>query len=321
MTTGFLLGKFMPPHAGHVYLGSFAESYCDRLTILACSLPGDPIPGDLRFRWMKALFPKARVVHLSESTPQEPAEHPDFWAIWKAHCRRAHPEPIDFVFASESYGHRLAQEVGARFVPVDPDREATPVSARLIRSDPHRHWHFIPGVVRPYYLKRICLFGPESTGKTTLARQLAAHFATCHVPEYGRIYTDRFGTACTADDLVAIARGHTASTAAALQHARRYLFLDTDPLLTALWAEMLLGKRVPALDAFRDHADLYLLCDIDIPWVDDGSRYFQDMASRGRFFDICRRELDERSLPFAVISGPDRLGSAISAIGRAFPAA
>src|SRR5690606_31042793 len=68
---GFVLGKFMPPHAGHVYLCDFGRAYVEELTILVCSLPDDLIPGKLRFQWMKEMFPTARVVHCEEIVPQE----------------------------------------------------------------------------------------------------------------------------------------------------------------------------------------------------------------------------------------------------------
>ncbi|MDP6816389.1 MAG: adenylyltransferase/cytidyltransferase family protein, partial [Alphaproteobacteria bacterium] len=115
---GFLLGKFLPPHLGHVYLCDFATAYADELSILLCSLPDDPIPGDLREGWLRRMFPAARLLRLADPVPQEPADHPDFWAIWRELIGRLHPEPIDFVFASEAYGRRLAAEVGGRFVPV-----------------------------------------------------------------------------------------------------------------------------------------------------------------------------------------------------------
>ncbi|MCK4867652.1 MAG: AAA family ATPase, partial [Alphaproteobacteria bacterium] len=194
MTRGFLLGKFLPPHDGHVFLCDFARAYCDELTILVCTLEDDPIPGALRFQWMRELFPDCRVLHLAEDVPQEPADHPEFWDIWRGIVQRFHREPIDFVFASEDYGNRLAAEVGARFVPVDIPREAVPVSGEAIRADPFANWRYIPPPVRPYFAKKICIFGPESTGKTTLARDLAARLETVHVPEYGRVYTDTFGT-------------------------------------------------------------------------------------------------------------------------------
>src|SRR5690242_12083484 len=108
MTRGFLLGKFMPPHNGHVTLCDFAKSYCDGLTVLVCTRPSEPIDGNLRLAWMRELCPETRVVHYDREVPQEPSEHPDFWTIWRGIVRGVHPEPIDLVFASEDYGSRLA---------------------------------------------------------------------------------------------------------------------------------------------------------------------------------------------------------------------
>lgn len=322
MTHGFLLGKFMPPHNGHVLLCEFATAYVDTLTILVCSLPDDPIPGALRHRWMAKLFPHARVAHLDRpDVPQLPEDHPAFWHIWRGIVNEFDDRPIDCVFASESYGHRLAQEVGARFVPFDLARAAAPVSGTAVRADPFRNWRYLPPPVRGYFSKRVCLFGPESSGKTTLANDLAKALDTICVSEYGRIYTENFGVDCTADDLRRIAAGHDAATKALRQHANRVLLCDTDPLLTALWSQMLLGKRDPELDAFNDYADLYLLTDIDMPWSDDGTRYFPEATRRKIFFDLCRAELEARRLPYVLISGPParRLQIALAAIDAHFP--
>src|SRR6476620_7186966 len=100
MTTGMLLGKFMPPHLGHVYLGEFAARSVDQLTIVVCSLASEPIPGELRFAWMRELFPFSNVVHLTDDLPQTPEEHPDLWPLWRAALRRVLPDRRDCVFAS-----------------------------------------------------------------------------------------------------------------------------------------------------------------------------------------------------------------------------
>ena len=316
MTRGFILGKFMPPHNGHVLLCETARALVDSLTILVCWLPDDPIPGPLRLAWMRDLFPDCRVIGHDAMAPQEPADHPDFWAIWRGIVHTAHPEPIDRVFASEAYGARLAAEVGAQFHPIDPGREAVPVAASAIRTDPWRAWRYLPPVVRPYYARTICLHGPESTGKSTLLPLLATHYETCAVPEYGRTWCEQFGIDLTMADLVEIARTHDAMTHAALRQCNRRLFLDTDPLMTAVWADMLFGTRDPWFDAWRNTADLYLLLDIDLPWIDDGTRMFGSPAERRRFFDLSRAELDRRGVRYAVIGGqgPDRLDAALAAI-------
>ena len=313
---GFLLGKFMPPHAGHVLMCETAAALVDELTILVCWLPDDPVPGPSRLQWMREMFPRCRVVPYDAIVPQEPSESPDFWPIWRAIVTAAHPEPIDLVFASETYGAQLAAKVGARFHPVDPGREAAPVSASAIRADPWGNWSFLPAPVRPYYARSICLHGPESVGKSTLAAGLARHYRTRFVPEYGRIWCEQFGTGCSMDDLLWIARTHDAMTRAALRQCNRRLFLDTDPLMTAVWAEMMLGRRDPWFDAWDGVADLYLLLDIDAPWVQDGTRLFGDAAVRRRFMDLCRAELDRRGVRWVLVDGPmgQRLTRAIEAI-------
>lgn len=320
MSRGFILGKFMPPHAGHLFLCEFARAYSDQVTVLVCALDREPIPGAIRLEWMKELVPWARVVFLGHDVPQEPADHPDFWKIWREIVREFHLEPIDHVFASDAYGLRLAQEVGAAFVPVDPGRCAFPISGTQVRQNPFAAWEYLPPPVRAYYAKRICVFGPESSGKSTLAQSLASYFSTVMVPEYGRAYTDAFGVECSAADLLCIAEGQAAAMAAGARHANRILITDTDPVLTAVWAQMLLGVRMPELDNVAA-SDFYLLTGIDIPWTDDGTRYFPDMPTRRRFFELCEAELNRRSLPFVRIAGgmEARLRDSVQAITARYP--
>ena len=303
MTTGMLLGKFMPPHLGHVYLGEFAGRYVDRLTIVVCSLDREPIPGDLRFRWMRELFPVDNVVHLTDELPQEPAEHPDFWDLWRSALTRVLPGRPDYVFASEDYGWRLAEELGAVFVPVDAARSAVPVSGTAVRTDPRANWAYIPRCVRPYFVKRVCVFGPESTGKTTLARRLADHYCTAWVPEYARTLLEARGGVVAAEDMERIARGQAASEDALARNATHILITDTDPLATLVWSDVLFGIVPEAVRSLADTraADLYLLTDADVPWVADPVRYLPDGGQA--FFDRCRAELDARDRRYVVVRG------------------
>jgi len=138
------------------------------------------------------------------------------------------------------------------------------------------------------------------------------------VPEYGRTYCEQYGLSLQMDDLVAIGRTHAAMTRALLRQCNQRLVLDTDPLMSAVWADMLFGRRDPWFDAFQDTADLYLLLDIDMPWIDDGTRFFGDEERRRRFFDLSRAELDRRGLNYRVIGGPPeaRFERAIEAIAE-----
>ncbi len=320
MTRGFLLGKFLPPHNGHLLLCEAARALVDELTILVCWLPDDPIPGEQRLAWMRALVPDARVVGHGAVVPQAPEDHPDFWAIWRGIVRDAHPDPIDRVFASEAYGHRLATELGAKFHPVDPERLAWPVSGTAARADPWAHWPSLPRPVRAHFARTVCLHGPESTGKSMLSAALAAHYRTLHVPEYGRSWCAEHGNAPSPDDLIDIARTQDAMAMSMRGDCDRLLILDTDRLMTIVWGQMLHGRRDPRLEAGGMPADLYLMLEGDVPWIDDGTRLFGDHVVRRRFADICRNELSRRGVAWAAIAGPfdDRLSRAIAAIDAHF---
>ena len=320
MTRGFILGKFMPPHEGHRLLCEVARARVDQLTILVCSLPDDPIPGALRHAWMRELFPDCRVLHHDAVVPQAPEDDPDFWPIWRGIARAAHPEPIDYVFASEAYGARLATELGAVFHPVDPDRSIVPVSGTAVRADPYGHWPFLPPPVRAHHARRICLHGPESVGKSALAGQLAAHLRTVQVPEFGRTWCATHGTDLTMDGLLVIGRTQHAMAQAAARRCNGWLVLDTDPLMTAVWADMMLGRRDPWFGAWQDMADLYLLLDIDLPFIDDGLRLYGAADARRRFFDLCQAELERRGVRWRLVrgAGQARFDNALAAIRDVF---
>jgi len=315
MRRGFLLGKFLPPHAGHLFLCNTASALVDELTVLVCTLDRDPIPGATRFGWMQEMLPCARVLHFDRVVPQEPSEHPDFWNIWKALCLEMHPEPIDTVFGSEPYVERLAAELGARPLILDPGRLAFPVSGSAIRSDPAANWAMIPPAVRPWFQRRICLFGPESTGKTTLTVALADRYRTLYVPEYGRVYDGlKRGAPWGAEDFERIAEVHRAVRRSVAAQAGPVLFEDTDPLLTQVWERMLTGSSAPW--RVSDPADLYLLLDTDIPWRDDGTRYFGRKPEREAFRAACLSALEGTGVRFRLIrgSGLERLGNCVSAV-------
>jgi HTH-type transcriptional regulator, transcriptional repressor of NAD biosynthesis genes len=286
LTHGMLLGKFLPPTQGHAYLVDFARACCDKLTVLVCTLPDEPIPGALRAAWMREMFPRCEIVHYAEIVPQTPEEHPRFWEIWRRLIRGAVPGPIHRVFASEPYGDRLAAELGAEFVPVDVYRRAVPVSARAVRADPMAHWRFIPPVVRPYFLRRVRIVGPESTGKSTLTAELAARFNTCFAEEYARPLLEPKAGRCALEDIPRIARGQRASEEALARQANRVLFCDTDLTTTVIWSELLFGECPDWIraEAAARRYDLTLLLDVDVPWVDDNQRHFPER----------RRELFER---------------------------
>lgn len=296
MRRGFLLGKFMPPHAGHVSLIEAAKRLVDELTILVCSLPDDPIPGQLRLEWTRSMFPGCRVVWHGAPAPQSPEDNPSFWPIWRRIVAKAHPEPIDYLFAGEDYGAELAHQVGGLFVPLGARVLSTDqaglggLTSTAVRADPWKHWQFLPAPVRNHYALTICVHGVESVGKSMLAERLAAHYSTVLVPEYGRTHCETYGTDCREQDLLLIGNAQQAMIEAARPWCNKLLIADTDALMTAAWSQMMIGYAPDELICHRQ-ADLYLLLGTDAPFIDDGTRVYGEPEVRARFDRVAREVL------------------------------
>jgi NadR type nicotinamide-nucleotide adenylyltransferase len=322
---GFILGKFLPPHAGHVALIRSATALVDELTILLCALPDDPIPGPTRLEWMRWLFPACRIAyHDDPSTPQAPEEDPRFWRTWADIVRHHHPEPIDRLFAGEAYGAELARHLAAFFVPLGgrvlgADRKGLGgLSGSAIRADWWANWEWMPTPVRSHYSLSVVLHGVESVGKSVLATRLAEHYATVMVPEYGRAHCEAHGTDCREEDLTLIGLAQQAEIEAARPWCNRLLVADTDALMTAAWSQMMIGFVPDQLMCHRK-ADLYLMLAADVPFVDDGTRVFGEPRARARFDTIARDVLRLTRAPVVEISGGDheaRFAAATAAIDR-----
>jgi NadR type nicotinamide-nucleotide adenylyltransferase len=273
------------------------------VVVVVGSLAREPIPGELRWRWVRRMYPDLTILHLTDENPQEPHEHPDFWDIWRESLLRILPHRPDYVFASETYGFKLAGVLGAMFVPVDVHREIVPVSGTMIRQDPIKYWEYLADCARPHFVRRVCIVGPESTGKSTLARRLAEHFGTVCVPEYARGLIDLQDGRCERDDFHRIARGQLAAEDALAEQANRVLICDTDLMTTTLWAEIFYGQCpewIRRKSREREY-DLYLVTDTGVPYVKDPQRNHPER--REWFRDRCLAELADRGCAWRLIGG------------------
>jgi nicotinamide riboside kinase len=153
-----------------------------------------------------------------------------------------------------------------------------------------------------------------------MGEALAARLDCELIGEYGRDYCEAHGTDLSMADLLEIASVQTRLIEDALSRAERWVVADTDALMTAVWADMMLGERDPWFDRFGQTADLYLLLDIDLPFLDDGLRLYGGTAERRRFFELCRNELERRGVAWALVSGTGntRVENALAAIRAAF---
>jgi NadR type nicotinamide-nucleotide adenylyltransferase len=188
-------------------------------------------------------------------------------------------------------------------------------------------------------IKKIVAIGPESTGKSLLCTQLAAHYSTAWCPEYAREYLLKNGMNYTYDDLLTIAKGQINLEEALLNawsqnlsHEKNDqiiqdpsetgtpLFIDTDMYVMKVWSEFVFGNcHRYILDQIveRDY-DLYLLCNIDLPWVKDELREYPDLESRQRLYAIYKDILINQEVPWVEINGQndERIQSAIKAVDK-----
>ena len=154
---------------------------------------------------------------------------------------------------------------------------------------------------------QICVTGPECTGKTTLAHRLAAHFRAELVPEAARLYAERVNRALTPDDVELIATEHITMADDA---ARRVIdrgggtvILDQDLVSTVVYGEDYyhFSSEWLSTESRRRHAQLYLLCDVDVPWVNDGIR--DRPINRESMYTLFASALAALDLPVAGIHG------------------
>lgn len=327
---GLVIGKFYPPHAGHLYLASAAARHCDQVTVVCMAASQESIALDLRVAWLREALAEHANVIVSGIVDDVPVDYQDP-AVWQAHedlMREAvanadqvraqqeadtgttagpspGPWPVDAVFTSEGYGEELARRFEAVPVCLDPVRALYPVSGTAVRADPVTHWDLLPPAVQAWLCLRVVIVGAESTGKTTLAANLARHYRqqpgvfarTRWVPEFGREHSQdklaiargrakQAGLAAPGPgpdqldwdscEFEFIARRQKAQEDAAARQSGPLLVCDTDAFATGLWHERYMGAPLPALAPLATPASphrLYLLSDVQtVPFVQDGLR-------------------------------------------------
>ncbi|HEY9195452.1 MAG TPA: AAA family ATPase [Mucilaginibacter sp.] len=321
MKRGLVLGKFMPLHKGHVALIDFALQHCDELIILISASESEQIPGEIRLNWVKETYKhddRAKPVLLNYDEvllPNTSVSSEGVSKLWADYLKIQLP-PVDIIFASEAYGAYMGRFLNCGSMIFDEPRKIVPVSATQIREAPFAYWEFLPDAVKPYYTKKVCLYGTESTGKTTFAQKLAAHFNTVFVPEMARDileHTDQ----CTEQDLQAIAGLHAQAINEQLKQANKLLFVDSDLNITRSYSRFLFNKKleVPRWIEEANRSDLYLYLDADAPYVQDGTRLTE--AERNKLDESHADELNNQGISFILIQGNNwdtRFDSCVDAV-------
>ena len=182
-------------------------------------------------------------------------------------------------------------------------------------------------------LKKIVIIGPESTGKSTLCEKLASHYQTNWCPEYAREYLLAHGTNYTYDNLLDIAKGQVALEEKYIKeveenqafqnfplttHHSPLLFIDTDMYVMQVWCNFVFGKTHSWIlnQQLQRKYDLYLLCNVDLPWVKDELREYPDLARREKLYNIYKEIMLNQPVPWVDISGnyEERFQKAVAAV-------
>lgn len=303
MKRGLAIGKFMPVHKGHLALIDFATKQCDSLIVSMSYTNQDPIPSDIRLQWLQQLLqsnPKIQVEISLDDFDDESLPLEERTKIWAAFIKKRFPK-IDVLISSEEYGIPFAQHLDVPHILFDQARNQVPVSATLIRQHPLRYWDFIPSIVQPYFVKKICFYGPESTGKSVMAKRFAEIFQTEFVPEVAReiVSSNEF----TIEDIIRIGKAQTERVVEKTKIANKFIFCDTDLITTQIYCRHYLKIVPPILYQLEKQItyDTYFLFDIDVPWVEDGLR---DLGTqRAKMFDAFKDELEKRGISYTLVKG------------------
>lgn len=309
---GLVLGKFMPCQIGHLYLIDIAAEQCETTHVMVCSDLSQPIPGELRYKWLLQTYrnhPEIKIIWCTDENPQYPEDCDTIDNFYKKYWVPSvynHVKELDVVFTSEHYGDEFADYLGVKHEQVDQPRGHYAVSATAIRTDPYSNWRYIPKVVRPYFTKRVVIMGTESTGKSTLTKKLSYYYNSYYVKEYGRIYCENIGRTdnLVQKDFDTIANMHNIEINNKLEKGSKVLFVDTEAMTTKIFGEMYVKNFDPEYInkiISNQKFDLYFVMDIDVPWVDDGSRDFPHLREQHKARII--KELTDRNIPYVLIGG------------------
>jgi NadR type nicotinamide-nucleotide adenylyltransferase len=331
MSSALVVGKFYPPHAGHVLLVQRALQARGRVVVLCLGSARDTYTPWQRARALAAdlvaagLNPGAVEIRAGlDETPFDLDSEP----VWRSHVEifRSHlkaGDDVDLLVSSEAYGDELADRLGLAHLCADLDRRAVPVSASDIRADPLAHWDDLGPGTRRMLTARVVVVGAESTGTTTVACELAARLRArggawercTWVPEYGHELTEAKQERAAAvtgvrplsvewdvDDFAEVVRVQGERERAALAEGGPVLVCDTDAFATPVWERRYLGDAARLDASTLGEGDVYLLTHHEgVPFVQDGTRDGEHL--RAWMTDGFASALVGHGKPWAVLTG------------------
>ena len=317
----------MPPTTGHLQLLQFANSLAaDGVVAIINTQPHEPFPVERVAALKQAIErtgmgKRVTLIHYDKAIEQNPSA-PGFWDMWRTMLVDFGITDQDIIVASERYGKKLAEITGTEFFPYDIDRTINSAKGTPIRNDPSAHFANIILEFQPYLRTRITVFGAESTGKTTLSRELAQALNATWLFEYARPYLEETVNEITPRSMTAIWQGQRAlQEHANIISASSFIVQDTDLFSTVgYWSfphwQSVIGTCPQGLidDAIRLKSDLYIITKSNIPFEADPLRYGGDKreGSDEYWLTLCK----QYDLPYVILdtaNQAERLTQALAA--------
>jgi HTH-type transcriptional repressor of NAD biosynthesis genes len=233
------------------------------------------MPPELRLSWLGYICKS--IPNVEVHSIEDAYYNYDFIKMVPQH-RKLMPH-IDKVFTSEPiYDFAIRQcYPEAEHVILDAARSAVKCSATAIRKDPFANWQYLDNIVRAFFSKKILITGIESTGKSTMVKLLADHFGGEQVQEVGRDYCLKYGNKLTLELFYMIAMEHHLKQVEAAERGSKYVFVDTDAVVTNYYRKAYLdGRRLTTFCKEiieRERYDKILYLEPTVPWVEDGLRF------------------------------------------------
>lgn len=286
MTKALVLMKAMPPTKGHKALIEFASHMASETTVLVDMASNEPF----REQRILAIMAMCRnLTNIREVRPQfitmeaqQESDDPNFWDTWTNFLKPF--QGYDYVIGSEDYCFKVAEIIGARYIPYDPNRELINICASDIRINLWDRFNDIAVEFQNEIRQTVTVFGAESTGKTTLSKELAKALNGHWVFEWARPYLETVGTEINVQSMTDIWNGQWAVESMAMAKTDKpFIVRDTDLFSTVgyweqpHWQESL-GPVPEDLiqEATLNKADLYIITKSNIPFEEDPLRYGGD---------------------------------------------
>jgi len=317
-TVGFLGGKFLPFHLGHVYAIISASNYVDKLYVVLsssenrdrelCERDGIKyIPAEVRLSWIGENLndlENIKIIHIKDDAWDNDYD----WEAGANMIKKAINEPIDYVFSSETNYNEYFKKYypDAKHIVINEGRDVVPISATDLRKNIYYNWEKLPLSVRSYFVKKVLVIGTESCGKSTLTKKLAKFYNTNYVHEVGRDYCVKYSNHLTSEMFNEISMEHWLLQKKLIKESNKILFVDSDAVITQYYLDMYFnGSKSELIEEIVkiQNYDLVLFLEPDVKWVNDGIRFAGENEIRLKNNEKLKKMFNERKISFISISG------------------